>query len=99
VALIKFLESSPKASFIQALLSGPYLERIVKTQGRGGTQKFVSLGDLRKLSFPLPTKPEQERFEGLMGDLRIHVQKLEKSSRSQNDLFASLQHRAFRGEL
>ena len=99
LALIKFSPSSPRASFIHALLSGPYLEHIVKTQGRGGTQKFVSLGDLRKLSFPLPPVKLQEKFELRTKAIKSQELSLASLVIKANDLFASLQHRAFRGEL
>lgn len=99
VALIKFQETSPKASFVHALLSSDYLDRIVKKQGRGGTQKFVSLGDLRKLEFQLPSAAKQSEFEIRAKKISAHCYAHETALAVTKALFTSIQHRAFRGEL
>ncbi len=99
VALIKFQETSPKASFVHALLSSDYLDRIVKKQGRGGTQKFVSLGDLRKLEFQLPSAAKQSEFELRANRISAQCYAHETALAATEALFASVQHRAFRGEL
>lgn len=50
VALIKFRDNSVVInSFIKALLESDYFDRAVISKVRGGTQKFISLGDIRKL--------------------------------------------------
>lgn len=50
VALIKFRENSTVInSFVKALLESDYFDRSVISKVRGGTQKFISLGDIRKL--------------------------------------------------
>jgi type I restriction enzyme S subunit len=99
VALIKFLRTSPSAVFVRHLLSGHYFDYIVSRKNRGGTQKFVSLGDLRAFPLPLPSREEQQ-------DFARRVEAVEKartingtSEAKLNALFASLQHRAFRGVL
>ena len=66
---------------------------------KGGTQKFLSLGDIRKFPFPLPPIALQEQFA-------TRISKLEKLKASNiaalekhNQLFASLQNQAFTGQL
>lgn len=99
VALIKFVETSPSALFVRHLLSGDYFDYIVSRKNRGGTQKFVSLGDLRAFPLPLPSKEEQERFARCVEAVE-RTRTINKSSDSAlNALFESLQYRAFRGEL
>jgi type I restriction enzyme S subunit len=62
VALIKFIEGSPSAVFVHHLLRGHYFDHIVGQKNRGGTQKFVSLGDLRTFPLPLPPRQAQHQF-------------------------------------
>ncbi len=99
VALIKFTAESPCSAYVLHLLSSPYFDQIVSRKNRGGTQKFVSLGDLRSFPIPLPSREEQAEFSRRIGAVK-ELQVREKASNGTFDkLFASLQHRAFRGEL
>ena len=64
VALIKFRENSIVInSFVKALLESDYFDRAVISNVRGGTQKFISLGDIRKLEISLPPIDVQEQFD------------------------------------
>jgi type I restriction enzyme, S subunit len=99
VALIKFVKGSPSATYVHHLLSGHYFDQIVSRQNRGGTQKFVSLGDLRSFPIPLPSCDEQEEFERKIAAVKQLRAAENESDRLLNDLFVTLQHRAFRGEL
>jgi type I restriction enzyme S subunit len=99
VALIKFVEASPSPVFVRHLLASRYFDHIVAQKNRGGTQKFVSLGDLRSLPLPLPPGELQRNFarrvDGVDRLKAVHRTSLIE----MNALFESLQHRAFRGEL
>jgi len=99
VALIKFTETSPLAVFVRHLLSCHYFDYIVSRKNRGGTQKFVSLGDLRSLPLPLPAIELQRDFAGRVRAVD-HLKATHCASLTQLDaLFAALQYRAFQGEL
>lgn len=99
VALIKFTETSPSAVFVRHLLSGHYFEYIVSRKNRGGTQKFVSLGDLRAFPVPLPSNDEQREFVRRIEAVE-RIRSTNRRSKAEFDaLFASVQHRAFQGEL
>ena len=63
VALIKFkVDSSVLNIYIRALLQSDYFDDAVLSKVRGGTQKFISLGDIRKLEVLVPPRELQQRF-------------------------------------
>lgn len=63
VSLIKFKDHSRVLNiFIRALLQSDYFDEAVLSKVRGGTQKFISLGDIRKLAVIVPPIALQERF-------------------------------------
>ena len=66
---------------------------------QGQTRLRISMGRLRELEVPNPSLPVQKAFAGRIE----HVQRLKRESEIGaarfDGLFASLQHRAFRGEL
>lgn len=99
VALIKFGASDLRAWYVNTILSGPYLEHHVAAKGRGGTQQFISLGDLRSLEIPVPQRDEQTIFGERLASLKASNREYNLASAKLERLFSSLQHRAFRGEL
>lgn len=62
VALIKFAEDNASNIFIRYLLDSYLFKCYVEQENRGGTQKFISLGNIRKFPFPLPPIDEQKRI-------------------------------------
>ena len=63
VALIKFkADSSVLNIYIRALLQSDYFDDAVLSKVRGGTQKFISLGDIRKLDVLVPPMELQNQF-------------------------------------
>jgi len=62
VALMKFNKTDVLNIYIWMLLSSNYFDVITKDHNRGGTQKFIALGDIRKLPIPLPPLSLQHRF-------------------------------------
>ena len=67
VALIKFRANSRVLnSYVRALLQSDYFDDAVLSKVRGGTQKFISLGDIRKLEVLVPTMERQEQFATLV---------------------------------
>ena len=99
VALIKFSAASPLQILLRQLLSGDYFDHIVGQKNRGGTQKFVSLGDLRSFPLPLPPIALQQEFAQRVTAVE-QLKATQRASLAELDtLFASLQHKAFSGEL
>ena len=63
VSLIKFKDDSRVLNtFIRSLLQSDYFDDAVLSKVRGGTQKFISLGDIRKLVVIVPPIELQEQF-------------------------------------
>ena len=63
VSLIKFKDHSRVLNiFIRALLQSDYFDEAVLSKVRGGTQKFISLGDIRKLAVIVPPMALQQQF-------------------------------------
>ena len=63
VALIKFKANSRVLNiYVRALLQSDYFDDAVLSKVRGGTQKFISLGDIRKLEVLVPPMERQEQF-------------------------------------
>ena len=99
VALIKFTEDSPDNQFIQALLCSHYFDHVTSKANRGGTQKFVALKDLRGMPIPLPPLNLQTQFATFVESVERQKARLRDQLTELDNLFASLQQRAFRGEL
>ena len=96
VALIKFKENSRVLNtFVKALLESDYFENAVISKIRGGTQKFISLGDIRKLEICLPPIEVQESFK----EFAYHVNKskvaVQKALDEAQTLFDSLMQEYF----
>ena len=63
VALIKFRANSKVLTiYIRALLQSDYFDDAVLSKVRGGTQKFISLSDIRKLEILVPPLNVQVQF-------------------------------------
>lgn len=87
------------APYICSLLNQPATEKMARDLMLGQTRLRISMGRLKGLEVPLPPLSLQQEFS-----LRIAaVEKLKATHKASmaklDELFASLQHRAFRGEL
>jgi len=99
IAHIKPDSSLIDSQFLCAMLASPPLKRQADRAARGVAQKTVNLEEIRKFIIFCPPLPLQQEFAQ-----RVEaVEKLKATHRESltelQSLFASLQHRAFRGEL
>lgn len=99
MALIKFLDTSPDRQFILNFLKSECFDKIVAKKNKGGTQKFLALGEIRGLPIPVPPQALQQKFASIISELGKNASKQIDSLRCFDNLFASLQYRAFQGEL
>lgn len=66
VALFKFNGGDAFNRYIYHFLNSDLAVRQFESKSRGGTQKFVSLGNIRELEIPLPPLPEQKRIAAIL---------------------------------
>ena len=91
--------SVANAMFICALLNQPATERMAQDLIHGQTRARISMGRLRGLEVPIPPIPLQREFARRVTAVEA-LKTAQRASLAELDaLFATLQHRAFRGEL
>ena len=90
VALIKFSEAKRVLNiYIQKLLDSESYSRFIKEQNRGGTQKFISLGMIRKLPTPIPPLPLQQEFASKIEAIERQKSLIQQSIVETQTLFDS----------
>lgn len=95
VAIIKFSGSSMCNMFIKTLLCSSFFERAIQKSNRGGTQKFIALGDIRKLSIPVPPIPLQTRFASIVTEIEAQKAQVQQALTEAENLFNSLMQEYF----
>lgn len=85
--------------FVRECLRTEAFQRWMAKHTKGVAVRGINLGDVKQMPIILPSQGDQDRF----ARLAIAVDKLKSAHRASlaklDALFASLQHRAFRGEL
>lgn len=90
VALIKFLaDSTVNNMFIVNLMRCSSFSSYLLNQNKGGTQKFVALGAIRKLPIPLPPLPLQRLFAQRIEQIEREKSEVQKSIQDLETLLAS----------
>lgn len=86
--------------YVNAALRSRALQRSLEVRKAGTTNVFaIYFKDLRTVPIPLPPLERQQEFAERVGAARGIGGSLRESTTRLDALFASLQHRAFRGEL
>lgn len=91
--------SEGSVGYVMACLRSTYIQRWMENFTKGAAIKGINLTDVKKIPIPVPPAEEQRRFarrleafEGIAMMHRTHLATLD-------ELFVSLQQRAFAGEL
>lgn len=96
VSLIKFKSDSRVLNiYIRALLQSDYFDDAVLSKVRGGTQKFISLGDIRKLEILVPPLELQEQFAAFVKQADKSKIVVQKALDEAQTLFDSLMQQYF----
>jgi type I restriction enzyme S subunit len=85
--------------YARTVLTSPSIRSIVTTRSRQAAQQNFSGPGLRALPMPLPPLDLQRQFARRVEAVEDMKRRERSSLTSLDGLFASLQHRAFRGEL
>lgn len=86
-----------RTEYIQYWMS--FLQKILEENAPESAQKNINLEILRALEVPIPPSSLQDTFVRLVQTTEVNKDKMRASAQDSNDLFGSLVHRAFRGEL
>jgi type I restriction enzyme S subunit len=85
--------------FLSAFLSSPVGQRQVSGRNRHGVKAGLNFDDIRSLIIAVPPLGNQRDYAGRVATLEKFKATSRASHAELDALFASLQHRAFRGEL
>ena len=99
VALIKFANNSiVNNTYIRDLFRSHYFIHLIKDKNRGGTQKFIALGDIRSFFIPVPAQLLQCQYSSIVEKTEQQKALMQQSLTEMENNFSSLMQRAFRGE-
>lgn len=85
--------------YLQAVISSPSMRRHLENVSQGVTMANLNKDIVGALPIALPPKEVQDIYFSRIGSVSGLIERHGLSEKAQQDLFASLQHRAFRGEL
>ncbi len=91
--------TSAVAEYICWLLNLPETLKMASGMIHGQTRSRISMGRVRSLVVPLPPISLQHEFAARVSDIRAIQAEQAASRRRLDDLFQSMLHRAFQGEL
>jgi type I restriction enzyme S subunit len=87
------------AIYVRAAMESQSLQHWMARRTKGAAVKGINLGDLRELPLPVPSVNDIRRFGRLVRKVERQRTISQSNSAPLAELFASLQSRAFRGEL
>lgn len=88
-----------RPEFLRAALASPETKRQADRLARGIAQKTVNLAAIRQFTIPLPSLMRQDQFVTAYESARAAMAASRVQLALLDELFASLQQRAFRGDL
>lgn len=95
VALIKFNNNKIINKYLKFLLDSSYFTEITSRNKRGGTQKFIALGDIRNFLIPLPPLLIQEKIVSILERAESLKQKREQANEDTNRIIQSIFYKMF----
>jgi type I restriction enzyme S subunit len=103
VALIKPTRTSLDGEFLAWAIRAPYLQTQILRRSRGDMIRHLVLREIRDLTVPVPSLPEQRRVVDELAMLQARVDTLKrlqsKSGAELDALLPSILDKAFKGEL
>lgn len=99
VAILKFRNATVNNRYILHLLRSHYFDWVTSKRNRGGTQKFIALGDIRSMDVPNPPRQFQEQFASIVSNVSARIARAKSAETAVEKLKTSLQIAAFSGGL
>ena len=93
------LNTRADSRYVQAWISTPEATEWLRKHTKGAAVRGINLSDLRRLPVPLPAHADQLSFAKAMTQLEYLRDVCAAETSGLDELIASLQHSAFRGEL
>ena len=85
--------------FFKFLFNSPIIKIELENISHGGTMDILNVGIIKKVGFPLPPLPLQQKFAKIVKQVEIIKEKQKESKEKINNMFDALMQKAFRGEL
>lgn len=99
VALVQLALEKVLPNYILGYLTTNRVQQVLKGMAKGNALAHLQITELAKMSIPLPNLENQMIYANQISTLNLHKRAYQASSFQLDALFATLQHRAFRGEL
>lgn len=93
------LAEPTSAHYVRAALEAPALQRWMEQRTKGAAVRGINLGDLRQVPIPQPPIAQQAAFASAAEAIASVVSQARESLVAAEELLASLQSRAFSGQL
>lgn len=93
------VEDPNAAAYVRAAMESPNVQHWMARRTKGAAVKGINLGDLRELPLPVPPSERQRLFATRVDRVDAQRALVHRALDADNELFASLQARAFQGEL
>jgi len=85
--------------FFKSLFLSDHILNQLKNVSHGGTMDIINVGIIKKIKFPNPPLPLQQKFSKIVEHVEKLKEKQQKSKEKINEMFNVLMQRAFKGEL
>jgi type I restriction enzyme S subunit len=99
VCIIRPSASGPCAAWLMAAINSAPFRQAIERQASGTTRSRISRGNLGRLPMISPPLELQTAFAVRLAEVGRIKEEMSRSVAQLDSFFASLQHRAFRGEL
>lgn len=99
VALVRPIPALVESGFLEAYLQTPAMRGLMVQRANASSQANLFQNQIRRLPVLLPPIVEQQSLVARLGAAKAIAGRFAQSSAQLDALFASLQQRAFRGEL
>jgi type I restriction enzyme S subunit len=85
--------------YLCSLILSPAIQRTIKNRVGGAASPHLNVKDVKHFVVSLPPLPLQKEFAARVAETRAMEAQQAESRRRLDDLFQSMLHRAFNGEL